>query len=84
MLFGFVRKFLYICKKKYLFKLFISMKRELITETEMKRISQLTEEKMLKESQSWQPSQWAAYLTKGITFGDTELDRFIEDEIIEK
>ena len=39
---------------------------------------------MLKESAVWTPSQWAAYITKGKTFDDAELDRFIEEEIIER
>ena len=60
------------------------MEKKLITETEVKRISQLNVSEMLKESNSWKPSQWAAYLSKGITFDDDELDRYIEDEIIEK
>ena len=42
------------------------------------------DEMMLKESANWTPSQWAAYLTKGQTFDDQELDSFIEEEIIEK
>ena len=57
---------------------------ELLTEEERKRITLLSEEMMLKESADWTPSQWAAYLTKGQTFDDQELDRFIEEEIIEK
>lgn len=60
------------------------MEKKLITETEVKRISKLNETEMLKEFQSWKPSQWAAYLSKGVTFDDDELDRYIEDEIIEK
>ena len=60
------------------------MEKKIITEAEIKRISQLSESMMLKESQSWGPSQWAAYLSKGNMFDDTELDRYIEEEIIER
>lgn len=34
--------------------------------------------------ESWTPSQWVEYLSGGETFDDEELDRFIEEEIIEK
>ena len=51
---------------------------------EINRISELTESEMLKESAVWTPSQWAAYITKGKIFDDAELDRFIEEEIIER
>ena len=51
---------------------------------EIKRISQLSKSMMIQESQSWRPSQWAAYLSKGNTFDDTELDRYIEEELIER
>ena len=44
----------------------------------------VSESMMMQESQSWQPSQWAAYLSKGNTFDDTELDRYIEEELIER
>lgn len=60
------------------------MKKKTITEMEQKRVSQLSVSEMLKESKVWTPSQWAAYITKGQTFDDQELDRFIEEEIIEK
>lgn len=60
------------------------MEKKLITEQEIKRISALTESEILKEAAQWTPSQWAAYMTKGQTFDDQELDRFIEEEIIEK
>lgn len=60
------------------------MEKRIITEEEINRISLLTESEMLKESATWTPSQWAAYITKGKTFDDAELDRFIEEEIIER
>ena len=60
------------------------MEKKLITETEVKRISQLSEQQMYQDSQSWTPSQWGAYLSKGHIFDDVELDRYIEEEIIEK
>lgn len=59
-------------------------KKRLISEQECKRISILSETEMLTESSSWTPSQWAAYLSKGEMFDDNELDRFIEEEIIER
>lgn len=55
-----------------------------ISESEIERISQLSESMMMQESQSWRPSQWAAYLSKGRTFDDKELDRYIEEELIER
>ena len=58
--------------------------KELITEQEIKRISLLSETEMLKESAEWTPLQWAAYITKGQTFDEQELNRFIEEEIIER
>lgn len=79
-----VRNLLYICSRNITFKVFISMGKKLISESEIKRISQLSESMMMQESQSWRPSQWAAYLSKGNTFDDTELDRYIEEEIIER
>ena len=60
------------------------MKKRIITEEEINRLSELTESEMLKESAGWTPSQWAAYITKGKTFDELELDRFIEEEIIER
>jgi hypothetical protein len=82
--FEYMRKYLYICSRNITFKVFISMGKKLISESEIKRISQLSESMMIQESQSWRPSQWAAYLSKGNTFDDTELDRYIEEEIIER
>lgn len=61
-----------------------TMEKKLISESEIKRISQLSKSMMMQESQSWRPSQWAAYLSKGNTFDDTELDKYIEEEIIER
>lgn len=44
----------------------------------------LNEREMLKESRSWTPDQWAAYLTKGNVFDDGELDDYIENVIIKE
>lgn len=59
------------------------MSKSVLTEHEIKRLSMLTEEEMRQECSSWNSTQWAMYMTKGQMFDDDELDRFIEEEIIE-
>lgn len=60
------------------------MGKKIITEQEIQRLSSISEQEMLIESINWSPSQWAAYLSKGEMLDDNELDRFIEEEIIER
>ena len=61
----------------------VTMSKNKLSEQKINRLSMLTEEEMRQECSSWSPMQWAMYMTKGQMVDDDELDRFIEEEIIE-